>query len=382
MSSISIPYLWIPLNIDYWCKNWDYTPYVNTAFMPGADHRVVKMLSNAINRCGYQMPQVTFSQAWSQFNEIPDYAYSCDPYLDWYQYDGGFNYRNMEVHVLTAPRIDGSGYSQFYICSDVDDFYCSGDNTLYSEFYDFDKTHVFGNELERTTAAGGMYEYHMSLLNGFSMQEVIVQAKPLYDAVQGVNPALNPGAVSEGGVIDSAPIYAMTKFLHTIRTQQCATAFNWVAIKEEGAYDETFTTDSIRGIYTNSATYVNALDSTWTSRNEQSPGFPCSGYMRGRGDQAETYGQTIKIWCYVRALASTSDATVKFEGPNDSCEVTVIAGQNTLFGDGSTNYVTLSTTVTDANETSSRNKIDVFIKAGASGELRVYGLFGLRYGAD
>ncbi len=81
------------------------------------------------------------------------------------------------------------------------------------------------------------------------------------------------------------------------------------------------------------------------------------------------------------AEADTADGSVQFIGPStfssNSTTITISQASGLAWFGGSSNTVFLDTSVAHTDTSTSRGKIDGWCKAGASGDLYIYGICGL-----
>ena len=167
--------------------------------------------------------------------------------------------------------------------------------------------------------------------------------------------------------------------LHLLERYNLSKLINWSAQRLAAGWQTPSTnTSTAAGIATNSATYVNVIDQSFSARTANSPGWSCHVRNRGWGAQDETNGTYVKV--PVRVHGKTTGAgglhgKVKFEGPIDSAEVTITNGAaQTWWGSG---HIHLDSTKADADATAARNKIDVFAKIDGAVTNEVVYIYGL-----
>lgn len=215
---------------------------------------------------------------------------------------------------------------------------------------------------------------------------------PISTVIQGAGPNPSDGGWTFAAMPPRAGADVLADYLehlrstfHTLRTTYERNVLMWFAAQDPGGWDAALglnramaaNSGNEHGIHITETDYVNVLDFATTTRTATSPGWPANVYRCGRGEVGTTHGQKLKVRCRVLAAADTSDATVRFIGPDsfasNNADIVVTAGNAAWYGDDEDD-IYLDTTSTYDDATTARNKIDVHGKAGASGALFIFAL--------
>jgi hypothetical protein len=173
--------------------------------------------------------------------------------------------------------------------------------------------------------------------------------------------------------------------LHEVRTTNLPIVLRWAAVGDGASFTPPSTpanTATEKGIHIESNTYINVLAPTlsvagsFETYSATTPGFMCHQYACGLGDPDYAANTELTIDCYVLAEATTADGKVRFEGPSsiasNNTEITIPTASGLDWFGGTS--VKLDTSSTNDDVTTARHKIDVCAKAGASGEVDIFGL--------
>lgn len=224
--------------------------------------------------------------------------------------------------------------------------------------------------------------------NGHKLAALIVQDVPLSLLDVSDHQAFHSLITRGDPVLGGHALEKLASVLHDIRSSNLPIVISWSAVGSGATFATTTPDDQgdAYGVHITSTDYLNvqgpslSVANSWATYGAHTPGWQCSAYACGVGDPATAAGAKIKINCYVLALATTEDATVRFEGPssiasNTTAIAVTVAGGLDWYG-GTSNSIYLDTTVGNNDVTTARAKIDVCGKADAEGgDLWIYGLF-------
>jgi hypothetical protein len=255
-----------------------------------------------------------------------------------------------------------------------------------ADIYSFSFDVTRGDVTDAATLKTLLTSNNMTILS-INVQDVTVS--PLDSDLSHIGVVGWPSA--PGQIATSSISNATRAALHELRTTNLGMAFCWSALGSGDAW-LTPAASNEHAVVHNSTSWANMIDAAYGSRGADTPGWLCSGYKMGTGDEDTTAGKSVWIKPYIYAMGVNANLSaedpageVKFEGPagtTTTSSTTVIncaAAPEWYEGDA----FCVNSSVTDAASDATANKVDPMVKSyEAAGSpavvstIYVYGMFG------
>jgi len=387
--SVQVDTWWAPLDLSRLCRSFAGRTGVNATDRLQARSAAFHALYRSINHIAFHSPRLVFSVS-HPYAFLPQEAYSGQVNIYRYRvYDHYPNERTRIFRMLHQYRTADPGSQTDAYAQPLDNAFALETNAAgapYQGSWASSKLEPSGPDslvFGRGDAPNSERNEGMAVFNRYTPISVSVQGE--VQPVPDVSYTYCAQPPTSGSDVIAGYLEHLRSVFHTIRSTYSRNVVMWYAAQKSGGWDTTMTADSATqwGAKVTSTSFINVLDFTSTSRTATSPGWSSHVYRHGRGDQANTtHGKKLRVACRVLANATTADGTVRFIGPasiaSNQTDITVTAGA-ALGWWGGANYVYLDTSVDNDDVSTSRAKIDIHVKAGASGTLYVYGLQAFTY---
>jgi hypothetical protein len=291
------------------------------------------------------------------------------------------NARNYDVRFLIVPRTTGTG----------DSYAKKEGSTEQTSLYNWVKPtalNLAGDvrytdyQVARGAAARAEVEEGITTVNNFTVVDVAIVDESLNSLDTTLHDYADPSIGKTGQPILADALEGMRDVFHDQRKYNLPMGFCWAAQGESSTPGSTNAT----AIVVTSASYVNMIDTSVTSRTATSPGNLCPAYLAGQGPPdnqrgTDLNGESVALHCRVLGIPDGSnDCNIKFIGPthvaSNEVEITMTAGGILAWygqsGGGSS--IKLNTQSNDISDTTTaRNKVDVHVKT-AGGTAYIYGI--------
>ena len=395
---VPAPRYWqYPLDLSKTARNWTQDP-------TGAQRRLnnsadaLRALADKINHLASRQGRVIFAQGWREGLEDQRGAapLAAVVFGDWVG-----NAKRRTATLLCLPRIVAATESSTAVLES-----CHGEGTA-----NFPATlattpgprwpedlFICSIRQLRDAATGNWLEDTLTTLDGFTIDDVSIQEDALSTLDTDIDEMARPADASAGAEVLVGALGDCRAAFHGFRRDNLGVEICWSACgTDEGWANETVPVSTItvpmqaplgaggdqRGMWITSATLVNLLDTSVVARSATSPGISCLAYRAGIGAEYLDVGASVPLAVDVFGYSvGSGPATVRFQGPdhvaNNYVDVLVPVGTSPARCHGTTNLL-LNANATDADETTARNKVDIFGRvAGAGDDLFIYGLHGER----
>lgn len=353
-----------PLDMSKQARNWRQTPEGTDVRMANrAD--ALAAVGEATNRTLGRHPAIHFHmpQPITSVDATQADATGAVPLYRWLRPDYWANGRSYDVRFLVAPRTSGTGncYAEYedgsYLTASV--------NTTVGSLQLCQDVRYAQYQVDRGATTSTEYPEGINTYNGFTILDMVVQDDQLDALDSTLHSVCDTSVAKTGNPVLAGLAEDIRSTFHDARRYNLGMAFCWAA---QGVSATPGSTDATAIVVT-SASLVNIIDQSVTTRDENTPGIMCPAYLKGRG-----VNTTVRVDVRVYAESST-DAIVRFTGPNGYAEVQVSGGLDWYAGE--TQHIDLSSDSNDLTDvTTARNKIDIMASVTAGGTLYIYGLAG------
>ena len=318
--------------------------------------KVWQVESAALNHLAGRTPRMLFGQAFTAGQHS-----NSDPLFEARWIDNVVNSRSRTYRVLALPR-----HAETYAADEnvAVAIWTNAASSTNAAFPDMAADPVFPQAIYRTfkCARGGASNAVVTekiSSNGVQLVDFVCQE----DSVNTLDTALDhsfvfPYAATPGAKIVTGVLEDLRSKFHQLRMNQNRLAFCFLAVGESNTFNATSTGNT--GFATTSATYINILDGTTTTRTASSPGVMVPGYGAGYG-----LSNACGVQVYLLAKAAdmgpgTASGMFKVIGPDhvadNNTEIAIEGGSPTWYASGPVHLNTESAEATDT--TTARNKFD------------------------
>jgi hypothetical protein len=180
-------------------------------------------------------------------------------------------------------------------------------------------------------------------------------------------------------IVETTPLYDITRTLHTVRTQNLPVVFSWSAFGDE--FDRRTQMSTGNGIAITSTTPINIFDLTSTTRTATTPGQMSYVYRAARGNEANNVNVKVRVEVKARIINNSGSAsgTIRFIGPThvggNQCDITITGTSYARVGGGFSDVIYLNAGSNYDDAATTLNKIDVHAYVGNSADiLQIIGL--------
>ena len=305
-------------------------------------------------------------------------------YLRWF--DGMDNATQYRVHVIALARESGSGdaYANLGGVSAGHNEITTGSSVHYPQ-----DAYYFSFDVTRGAVTDAIKSVSLNTYNGMTVHSITVQQLLPAQLDSSLSHIVVPNYPTVGGdPVVHDTLEATRAALHEARSTYTGMAFCWSALAEGGTWLTPASTNE-NAIIHNSTSWANAFDSSFTSRDGDSPGWNCSAYKMGVGTSNDVWIKPY-IFAYAYDVDLTDPITgnggyFKFEGPagttTTSSTITIPYGTSPAWIAGDAFCVNSS--IQDSTVDATANKVDPLmqslIDAGTGNDaiLRIYAVVGV-----
>lgn len=357
---------------------------------------VPKACAQALNHLLGQCPRIMFSQNQVAGTMDPS-ADSANPFYVWKYYDGVDNGISRTVHMLVAPRQNGTGNCYAGTAdADGNEYATTGtmNATVASVVFPQDLVYVkmevdarpeSGAPPGSATVSDALVVDGIRTYNGFTIVDVCVQDDAVATLTKGIHTFATTNAATTGGQILANTAEDCRAKYAEVRGTNLGIVGQWAATLVGGVYDTPATPGNQTGLAwevdTDGNAYRNVFNHAIDARTATSIGISCHAQYAGTGTGAKTAGSKVAVRCAVLAAvtAGATNAKIKFIGPDhilsNELELAVTATTPTWVGGGASDVIYLNSNSADDDATTARNKVDIMAKADtATKKLFVWGI--------
>lgn len=361
---------WEELNFSERGRPWQQIR-AGTQRQQGCSKLPIEQLISATNHICALQPAMIFSQS---FPHAYSYAPSSYPFLQWRYYDYSPNNRSVRYSIVCQGRGNESG--SYFWRHGYPDIYRTG-MPPGSNFEP--QWTLFQFDVPRTPTANDLVSEALSKVSQATYCfDVCVQERPMSLLDTDSDTCVIPGQVSvDHSIVETTPLYDITRALHTIRSQNLPVVLSWSAF---GEFDGRTQISDGHGIAITSTSAINVFDLTSTTRTAITPGQMSYVYRAACGNESNNVNVKVRVMVRARVVDNSGSAsgTVRFIGPThtggNQCDI-VVTGTSYAWVGGGVNDVIYLNAGSDYDDTATTlNKIDVHGLVSSTDVLQIIGL--------
>lgn len=364
-------------------KNWKNTPYSNVR--PVALANPLTTVASRIQYCMGRTPRVVLSQCFER-NMIyanGDMGHTAKLlasrftgekknnskliYHVVFEAAQWFTYANGDIGFIN-PWVNMA-----YGASEQGGFFPFPTNAIsYTDYY---KTYYFKYEVERSSFVNTYVNSTFDHNGQFKIMDIFVEEKERDDLDSEEDDYVDTGWPASTKYMISEKFDNLCSRFEDIRSNGLPIIFSWSAL----GVDETITASGVKGLVTDGDTYVNALDSSYSSRTANSPGAIFPAKYCGIGNISKTEGRKVPVgWAFLATATDSVDGVIRLDGPtgiaDNYVEIPISGGAAWYsYSQADEAKVYFDSAIDNDADDTTRNKIDIrFKKDSATGYLIIH----------